>query len=151
MNLYLEIDPGLTLPATWQSTADAILALYEESEQMPAQAEVGLTIVDNDTIQTLNREHRGIDKPTDVLSFPLYDAEEDAIGDAPILLGDVVISLPRAMEQAEDYGHSLERELSFLWVHGLLHLAGFDHMEEDERAVMREHEEALLNKAGIPR
>lgn len=151
MNLILEVDPGLTLPESWPATAGAILALYEKEEAMPAQAEVGLTIVDNDTIQALNREHRDIDRATDVLSFPLYDPEEDGQDESPILLGDVVISLPRALEQAEEYGHSVERELSFLWVHGLLHLAGYDHMEETERQAMRAREEALLDAMGIGR
>ncbi len=118
------------------------------------QAEVGLTLVDYEYIQQLNRDYRGIDAPTDVLSFALEEGEEpaeqffDQETRPPELLGDVVICVPRAQEQAKDYGHTFERELHYLAAHGLLHLLGYDHQNETERKVMRAKEEEFLAKGG---
>jgi probable rRNA maturation factor len=110
--------------------------------------ELSLTITDDATIQELNATYRDIDKPTDVLSFPLLNPGEEGgfilPPDAPVHLGDIVISFPRAKEQAQEYGHSLERELGYLTVHGVLHLLGYDHEDEAERQVMRTKEEAAL-------
>lgn len=120
-------------------------------EAVPS-CEVSILVTDDAGIRELNRSYRQKDQPTDVLSFP---QEEDAVfspdGDAPILLGDIVISLARAQAQAEEYGHSLEREISFLVVHGVLHLLGHDHEASDERERMRRHEEAILAELGITR
>lgn len=125
-----------------------------------AAAEVSLTIVGDQEIRALNNEYRGIDRPTDVLSFPLYEPEEipplrsreaGAGKGPPLLLGDVVISLPRAREQADAFGHSLERELCFLAVHGVLHLLGYDHGEPGEERRMREETEAVLAAQGLAR
>ena len=106
---------------------------------------VSIALVDNTYIQTLNREYRQKDAPTDVLSFPLADDEDDET------LGDVVISLEKAVEQAQDYGHSFLREVSFLTVHGVLHLLGHDHYEEEETRHMREKEEKILKALGLER
>jgi len=121
-------------------------------------AEMGLTITDDATIQEMNRQYRGVDAPTDVLSFPLLEPWEVrpqkaqpppgpkfvAPPDGVLHLGDVVVSLPRAREQAAEFGHSLERELSYLIVHGILHLLGYDHQEPHEQQEMREREETIL-------
>lgn len=119
------------------------------------QAEVSLLITDDEGIHELNRTYRGVDAPTDVLSFPLIDDDEGAVatdvGVEVPHLGDIVISWQRAMAQAEEYGHSLEREFAFLSVHGLLHLLGYDHETEEEARVMRDHEEAILGRLGIER
>lgn len=106
-------------------------------------AEVSVTLVDNAAIHTLNREQRGVDRPTDVLSFPLFD--EDYGDGEYCLLGDIVLSMERASEQAKEYGHSLEREVAFLTVHSMLHLLGYDHetSEEDEKDMFRRQEEIL--------
>lgn len=106
-------------------------------------AEVSVTVVDNEAIREINREHRGIDRPTDVLSFPMFDEDfgdgEDAI------LGDIVLSLEKAVEQAEAYGHSLRREIAFLTVHSVLHLLGYDHEEgKAEESEMFSRQEAIL-------
>ncbi|MCL5677459.1 MAG: rRNA maturation RNase YbeY [Firmicutes bacterium] len=113
-------------------------------------AQVDVTLVDDEAIHELNRTYRGVDKPTDVLSFALQEempeAEEPAVADGPpdLLLGDVIISVPRAVEQAQEYGHSLEREMAFLAAHGTLHLLGFDHgTPSDERDMMQRTEQAL--------
>lgn len=116
-----------------------------------------VTLVDDEEIRQINQQHRGIDKATDVLSFPLLEADDEADQqfllppDVPRELGDVVVSYPRAVEQAEEYGHSVERELAYLIVHGVLHIMGHDHEKLDEQAVMREREEAALLVAGLTR
>jgi probable rRNA maturation factor len=112
-----------------------------------------VTFVDDAEIHEINRQHRGIDRPTDVLSFPLVD-ESDGFAlppDAPRELGDVIVSYPRAVAQAEEYGHSVEREVAYLVVHGVLHILGHDHEIPAEQAVMREREEAALLVAGLVR
>lgn len=114
------------------------------------EAEVDVTIVDDEEIHELNREYRGMDKATDVLSFALDEESEDS--DEPMLLdapeehlyGDIIISAETALRQAEEYGHGLERELTYLAVHGMFHLLGYDHMTEEEKAVMRAKEEEAL-------
>ena len=107
--------------------------------------------VDNEQIREMNSAYRDKDSATDVLSFPMYEADEAIEDEEEILLGDIVISLERAAEQAEEYGHSLEREVMYLIVHGLLHLAGYDHMEDDEKKEMRRREEELLTVIGASR
>lgn len=115
--------------------------------------EVSVVLADDEYIHQLNRQYRGKDCPTDVLSFALNEGEEPEILDGPeeILLGDIIISLETAARQAEEYGHSLERELAYLTVHGILHLLGYDHMTEDEKKEMRQEEEYILSFLGITR
>ena len=129
----------------------AVLAVLD-FEDFGRRAEVSVTFTDNEGIHALNREYRNVDRPTDVLSFPLSDGEDyDTDGDA-VLLGDIVISLERAQTQAEEYGHSFEREVAFLTVHSMLHLLGYDHEAEGlERVRMREKEEAVLTQLGLKR
>ena len=123
-------------------------------ENFPEDAEVSVSFVDNDQIREMNREHRNIDAATDVLSFPLgengiYDHNE-ATGAA--LLGDIVISMPKAVEQAELYGHSLQREVGYLTAHSMFHLLGYDHVNGGVEAVhMREKEETVMTMLGLPR
>ena len=116
-------------------------------------AEVSVTLTDDAHIHVLNRDYRGVDRPTDVLSFALTESEEPAILDAPygVVLGDLVISLERAAAQAEEYGHSVLRELSFLTVHGMLHLLGYDHIEEEDRVEMEEEQRHVMDVLGIAR
>ncbi|MBT9282976.1 rRNA maturation RNase YbeY [Hydrogenibacillus sp. N12] len=115
-------------------------ALAEEGR--PASGEVSIVLTDDAEIHRLNRTFRGVDRPTDVLSFPMEEPE---------LLGDIVVSIPRARAQAEEYGHSFERELFFLLVHGFYHLLGYDHETEDEARVMFAKQEALLQAFGLTR
>lgn len=125
-----------------------------DEENFDGNAEVSVTFVDNEKIHELNLKHRNIDRETDVLSFPLgengvYDVDLDT--DAK-LLGDIVISIPKAMEQAEEYNHSLQREIGFLTVHSMLHLLGYDHVDGGLQQVhMREKEETVLTKLGLKR
>ena len=112
--------------------------------------EFNIIIVDNEYIHTLNREHRGIDRETDVITFALEDYEDITYEDYR-LLGDIYISIDKARSQAEEYGHSFLRELSFLAVHGFLHLLGYDHMTEEDEKVMFGRQEMILDEAGIKR
>ena len=116
-------------------------------------AEVSITLTDNVYIHELNMKYRNIDRPTDVLSFALNEGEEPEIVDGPVvnMLGDIIISVERATEQAAEYGHSIEREIAFLTVHGMLHLLGYDHMEEDERIKMEDKQKEVLEKLQILR
>ena len=124
-------------------------------EGFEAPAEVSVSFVDNEEIHRLNREYRGKDKPTDVLSFPMWEGDEEGIGDVDgeaVLLGDIILSVEKAMSQAQEYGHSIERELAFLSVHSTLHLIGYDHetSAEDEK-YMNETQEEILAKMGLRR
>ena len=108
-------------------------------------------LVGDATIQQLNAEHRHIDSVTDVLSFPLAEPDFVLPDEEPVNLGDVVISYPRAVAQAHDYGHSVEREVAYLVAHGVLHVLGFDHEDESEREQMRQKEEEALRPLGFTR
>ena len=138
----------------------AVLATLEY-ENFARDCEVSVTFTDNEGIRELNREYREKDAATDVLSFPMLElipgepfsaGPEDLDPETGrVYLGDIVISLERAAEQAEEYGYSLERETAFLAIHSLLHLLGYDHMNEEERKVMRSHEEAVLTALSLTR
>ncbi|MRN55717.1 rRNA maturation RNase YbeY [Paenibacillus monticola] len=148
---------------------DSLITLLESILQKAAEAEgiikgeVDLTFVDNERIHELNREYRGIDRPTDVLSFAMneagedepeiiYEVEEDEeLEEFPDMLGDIIISVTRAQEQALEYGHSLERELGFLFVHGFLHLLGYDHQDDASEAEMMSKQEQVLIQVGLTR
>ncbi|SCZ77156.1 rRNA maturation RNase YbeY [Acidaminobacter hydrogenoformans] len=123
---------------------------YENLEDY--ECEVDLTLVDDAEIHQLNLEHRRIDKTTDVLSFPQYDAIKDMedLPD-PIYLGDIVISVERAIEQAKEFNHSFERELCFLTAHSMLHLFGYDHETDEAQKEMRALEESILEELGVTR
>jgi probable rRNA maturation factor len=129
-------------------------ALTQEGFSYPA--EVSVSFVDNDAIHKLNLEYREKDKPTDVLSFPMWEKEELSDGSAldghAVTLGDIIISAEKAKSQAEEYGHSLEREICFLSVHSILHLLGYDHeTSEEDEAYMKTKQEDVLIKIGLPR
>ncbi|ERM92079.1 rRNA maturation RNase YbeY [Caldanaerobacter subterraneus] len=135
----------------------AIKATLEE-EEVVDEVEVSVSFVDNEEIRKLNKYYRGIDSPTDVLSFPLMEFEEIEKGeedekDAEEIypIGDIVISLEKAKGQAEEYGHSFEREVAYLTVHSMLHLLGYDHETEEERKLMREKEEKVMERLGLRR
>lgn len=113
--------------------------------------EFSVSIIDNDRIHEINREYRHIDRPTDVITFALEDEESPYIEGMPRLLGDIFISYDKALEQAQDYGHSIKRELCFLFTHGLLHLLGYDHMIEEDEKVMMALQDTILNNMEILR
>lgn len=135
-----------------------VSCLVQEGFSVPCQ--VDITLSDNDRIREINKRHRGIDRPTDVLSFPLVDMYEGKIlsseGDVDmeegvLLLGDLVISMEKAVQQAEEYGHSFLRELTFLTSHGVFHLLGYDHQDEEQEKNMFGRQEAVLGKLGFGR
>ncbi|MBQ3965153.1 MAG: rRNA maturation RNase YbeY [Firmicutes bacterium] len=110
----------------------------------PAFCEISVTFVDDETIREINRENRGVDSVTDVLSFPQFDDLGEIDQKRPYLLGDVVLCTAQAQRQAEEFGHSVDRELVYLFVHSMCHLVGYDHMTEEEKAEMRAAEEAVM-------
>ncbi|GAB7386323.1 rRNA maturation RNase YbeY [Bacillaceae bacterium] len=134
---------------------DLIRRLVQTAAELEdVSGELAITLVDDARIRELNRQYRGVDRPTDVLSFPMLEGEEDfpvAGGEVPTLLGDIVISVPRAVEQAEEYGHSFERELGFLVVHGFLHLLGYDHHDEAAEKKMFARQEEILQRNRLTR
>jgi len=129
-------------------------ALAQEKFAYPA--EVSVSFMDNDAIHKLNLEYREKDKPTDVLSFPMWEKEELSDGSAldghAVTLGDIIVSAEKAQSQAEEYGHSLDREICFLCVHSVLHLLGYDHeTSEEDEIYMKKKQEDVLVKIGLPR
>ncbi len=123
-----------------------------EYEGIEEACQVSLTFTDNEKIHALNLKYRGVDRPTDVLSFPLYDGEDfDREGDM-LLLGDIVLSIEKARAQAEEFGHSFERETAFLTVHSVLHLLGYDHEAScEEEREMFSRQNAIMDKLGLKR
>lgn len=151
--------------------SDELIALLDKLLQKAGEAEgvtegeVALTFVDDENIHELNRTYRGIDRPTDVLSFAMQeslddeleivyevdDDEADQLDAMTDVLGDIIISVERAQQQSEDYGHSLNREIGFLFVHGFLHLLGYDHQDKASEAEMMGKQEAALSQVGLLR
>ena len=134
---------------------DIYLCLLEKTFNhlgLSCEAILSVTLVDNKFIHELNREYRNVDRPTDVISFAFLDGDEQRDeklhGNGPVPLGDIYISVEKAKAQAEEYGHPLERELFFLFVHGLLHLLGYDHMTKEDEAVMFKLQDEILPKEG---
>lgn len=115
-------------------------------------SELSVTLTDDEHIHALNKKFRGIDRPTDVLSFAFHESDEPEILDSEVdVLGDVIISLERAKVQAEEFGHSFLREVIFLEVHGLLHLLGYDHIDDDDRREMEDEQKFVMSTLGINR
>jgi probable rRNA maturation factor len=152
----------IEIPEAFALRLEQLLQIAGESEGV-TEGEVTLTFVDDAEIHQLNRDYRGIDRPTDVLSFAMQEETDEELDiiyevdsedeDVPLdgMLGDIIISAERAKQQSEEYGHSLEREIGFLFVHGFLHLLGYDHQDEAGEAEMTRKQEAILNQAGLPR
>lgn len=149
-----------------EETARLVTEAVLDEERCPYEAAVGVTLTTSEEIRVINREQRGIDSPTDVLSFPMtqfpqpgdfdfLDGDEFMDSFDPdtgeLMLGDIVISVDRVTAQAQEYGHSLRREYAFLIAHSMLHLIGYDHMEPEEAAAMEQKQDAVLNSIGITR
>jgi probable rRNA maturation factor len=134
---------------------EKLLHFAAEKENIEDGSELSVTFVTNDRIQEINREYRDKDKPTDVISFAMEELGEGEIpligADIPRVLGDIIISIAKAKEQAVDYGHSFMRELGFLAVHGFLHLLGYDHEQEEDEKVMFSRQKELLDEFGLQR
>lgn len=145
----------IELTTALRNTVKKAIVAALDYQEIDFPVEISLTFVDNEKIHELNKEYRGKDAPTDVLSFPMFEdgeIEYDDESDEPCAIGDIVISLEKAVEQAEEYGHSLEREASFLAVHSVLHLLGFDHeVSEEDDEYMKESAEEILSSIGLRR
>ncbi|MBK0348580.1 rRNA maturation RNase YbeY [Aerococcaceae bacterium zg-ZJ1578] len=155
------IDEENYLKESHHQLIEDVIALTAQKLQLNQESEVDISIVDNETIHALNKQYRNIDRPTDVLSFALnegeedwdfkLDEQEDEIFDIPQHYGDIIISYQKIGEQAEEYGHSFERELAFLVVHGFLHLNGYDHQTPEEEKEMFAIQEEVLSEYGLTR
>jgi len=166
MNLLIEKETDDSFEFDYEEAAKSIIEQALDYLKCPYEVQLNLTLTDNEGIHVINKEYRQIDRPTDVLSFPLVDYPEPNVfpdnleemaedyfdlDTGELMLGDIIISVEKCKEQAKEYGHSELREYSFLIVHSMLHLFGYDHMEDDERLVMEEKQREILDKAGILR
>ncbi len=165
MTFNMEYEAANRLEFDYEALVKRVIEACMDYEACPYEAEVNVLFTDDEEIRQINKEYRDIDSPTDVLSFPnnefeipgdFSNLEEDVAGSfhpetGELLLGDIVISVDRAILQAEEYGHSLEREIAFLTAHSIFHLFGYDHMEEEERRVMEDKQKEVLDKLQIIR
>lgn len=165
MTIYVENETEALFSFDIRETARLVAEAVLEAEDCPYEAEVNVLVTDGEGIRAYNRDYRGIDAETDVLSFPnipferaaCFDIVEEMEADCfqpdsgELILGDIILSADRIREQAEAYGHSQLREYAFLVAHSMLHLCGYDHMEEDEARVMEEKQSLILEGLGITR
>ena len=150
---------GVEISSEEENTIRSAVECALKTENIEFDTEISVTLTDNEGIRGLNSQYRDIDRETDVLSFPMYEFEspaefdenELALEPGAAVLGDIIISMEKVKEQALEYGHSEKRELSYLTVHSVMHLLGYDHMTDDDKTVMRSHEEAVMSKLGIQR
>jgi probable rRNA maturation factor len=157
--IYIENEQGkLTVTEEIEELINTVIEASLKHEKIEETAEVNVLIVDNEAIRQINNEQRNIDSATDVLSFPMLDFENGKMiktdadyFEGDLVLGDIVVSFERAKEQSEEFGHSFNREVGFLVCHSMLHLLGYDHMEESERQIMRQKEEAILESINLTR
>ncbi|MCY9063107.1 rRNA maturation RNase YbeY [Bacillus inaquosorum] len=156
MSLLIDIvDETGSVSEEMLKEVENLLQFAAEREGVQNQAEVSVTIVTNEDIQQINKDYRGKDAPTDVISFALEEEGEGEVeivgAEMPPVLGDIIISADRTREQAEEYNHSFKRELGFLAVHGFLHLLGYDHMTKEEEEEMFTKQKDLLDAYGLKR
>ena len=164
MNIYIENEYDREIDVDYTDIINKVVCQAVDFIKCPYECEVNVTIVDNNTIHEINREQRKIDRPTDVLSFPMleYDKpgdfdkfENDLYAFDPdtgeLTLGDIVISYDKVISQAEEYNHSVKREFAFLVAHSMLHLFGYDHIDDNERMEMEQKQKEILNNLRITR
>ena len=166
MNLVIEKETDDGFDFDFEKAAEDIIDRALCYLECPYEVQLNLTLTDNEGIREINKEYRQIDRPTDVLSFPLVGFEEPNVfpenleeeaedyfdlDTGELMLGDIIISVEKCKEQAKEFGHSELREYSFLIVHSILHLFGYDHMEDEEREVMERKQKEILDLAGIYR
>ncbi|MBQ7781310.1 MAG: rRNA maturation RNase YbeY [Lachnospiraceae bacterium] len=165
MTSYVENETEVSFSFDVKEVADSVIETVLEQEGCPYEVQINLLLTDNEGIRTYNAQFREIDRATDVLSFPNVDYEEPADfsdleeqeadyfdpDSGELILGDIIISVDKVKEQAESYGHSEKREFAFLVAHSMLHLCGYDHMEEEEAKVMEAKQEEALKRLGITR
>lgn len=164
MTLYFEDEGNTTLDLPLQELAEQVIKAVLDDAGCPFESDVNLLLTTNEEIHKMNREFRHIDRPTDVLSFPMIDYPSPADFSFPeeaedcfnpetgeLMLGDIVISKEKVLSQAEEYGHSIKREYAFLIAHSVLHLIGYDHIEENDRIMMEEKQKQILTNLQIIR
>lgn len=165
MTLYFEDEYGKEWPFSPEDVAKEVIAAALDYEDCPYEVQVNLLLTGNEEIHQMNREFRKIDRPTDVLSFPMlffekpsdFSAAEEEEADSfdpesgELMLGDIVVSGDKILEQADAYGHTVKREFAFLVAHSMLHLCGYDHMEPDEAKEMERRQEEILDSLQITR
>lgn len=168
MTLDIQYETEKKIPTDYESLITKVVNAALDYANCPYEVELNVTLMDNEEIHKINQEFRGIDRPTDVLSFPMLDYEtpgdfskleenEEIMDDCfnpetgELLLGDIVISVEKVISQAEEYGHSVERELGFLIAHSMLHLFGYDHMEDEERVIMEQKQEEIMQLVQLSR
>ena len=163
MTITIENEASKELPFDYKALIERVVMGCMDYEKCPYEAEVNVLLTNNEEIHKINKEYRGIDRPTDVLSFPMIEYEEP--GDfsvideesaeafnpesGELMLGDIVISKEKVLSQAEEYGHLPKREYAFLIAHSMLHLFGYDHMVDEERVVMEAKQKEIMEKVGI--
>ena len=165
MTVTIERESDIPLPFSEQEVAEAVISETLDYEDCPYEVQVNIILTNNDEIQQINLEQRGIDAATDVLSFPMIEyaypsdftvLEADGMDNfdpdsGELILGDIVISVDKVLEQAEKYNHAVKREYAFLIAHSMLHLFGYDHMDELERENMELKQDEILTRLGITR
>ena len=167
MTILMENEVDASFDFEYEKLLEEVIIQALDYEKCPYECEINLTFTDDDGIRIINSEFRGLDIPTDVLSFPMVEYETPADFEnldsdenfamyfnpesGELLLGDIVISVERAKLQAKEYGHSLKREICFLTAHSMLHLMGYDHVTDDERVIMEKKQDDILNILGITR
>ena len=165
MTILVENEAKRVLDFDYEEVIKNVVKRVVDTENCPYEVEVNVLLTNNEEIHEANKDFRNIDRPTDVLSFPMVDydfpADFSLVNESPegylnpetdeLLLGDIMISVDKVYEQAEEYGHSSKREFAFLIAHSMLHLLGYDHMEDEERVVMETKQEAVLEALGITR
>ncbi len=165
MTFYVENETDVQFDFDAKELVKQVAEAVLDSEGCPYETQVNVLITDNEGIHEFNKEYRGIDRETDVLSFPNLEFQEEGVfqidesieadcfdpDSGELILGDIILSVDRVKEQAESYGHSQKREFAFLVAHSMLHLCGYDHMEESQAAVMERKQEEILGALGITR
>lgn len=165
MTFYVENETSVTFDFNIEEIVEKVCTTVLDSENCPYESQINVVLTDNEGIREMNLEARGIDRETDVLSFPnvdfetegVFDIDEDYEADyfdpdtGELMLGDILISVDKVKEQASEYGHSQLREFAFLVAHSMFHLCGYDHMVEEEAKVMESKQEAVLSQLGITR
>ena len=165
MTFNIEIETNIELDVDYRKIGENVIEAVLDSEKCPYETEVSLIITDDEQIHSINKEYRNIERSTDVLSFPMIEYSmpsdfshvENSVEDyfnpetGELILGDIIISAEKVIEQANSYGHSVLREYAFLIVHSMLHLCGYDHMEDEEAKVMEEKQNEILTILNINR
>ncbi len=165
MSIYFENELDTSIPKDYEDIVQDIINASIDYILCPYECEVNVIFTDNDGIREINMLHRGIDAPTDVLSFPMCDFEAigdfDNLEDRPLdyfnqdtgelILGDIILNIDRIKSQAVEYGHTKRREVAFLTAHSMLHLFGYDHIDDEERIIMEKKQEEILTKKGYTR